>query len=106
MKELDELFTLQSLLSLQGAAAASLLVPNVLAHLIGERFQPYKKWISFIIALGLAYFVAILAETQALTKWIIAFFNGFLIFASAVGINEGASRGTELGERRFFTSWF
>lgn len=106
MEKLDELFTLQSLLSLQGAAVAALLVPNVLTYLVGDVFKPYKKWVSFILAVGLAYLVAFLAPTQAWTKWIVAFFNGFLVFASAIGINEGVSGGTGLGRKRFFASWF
>jgi len=36
---LDALFTLQSLLSLQGSAAAALLVPNVIGYLVGEKFD-------------------------------------------------------------------
>jgi predicted ester cyclase len=106
MEKLNELFTLQSLLSLQGAAAAALLVPNVLIYLFGAGFKPYKKWASFMIAMGLACLTAVLAPTEAWTKWLIAIFNGFLIFASAVGVNEVLSRSTGLGRKRFFASWF
>ena len=42
MEKLDELFTLQSLLSLQGAAFAALLVPNVLTYLVGDVFRTWK----------------------------------------------------------------
>ena len=103
---LDALFTIESLLSLQGSAAASFLVPNVLGYLIGDTFNPYKKWVSFAIAMILAYLVAILSSDAGVTKWILAFFNGFLVFASAVGINQGVSGGTRLGSAKFFQSWF
>ncbi len=106
-EDAKSLFTLTSLLSLQGAAAAALLVPNVLLYLIREPFKPYAKWVSFVIAMVLSYLVAVLATTGDWTKWVLAFFNGFLIFASAVGINQGASSGTSLrGPRGFFQNWF
>jgi hypothetical protein len=106
MDNLDSLFTVQSLLSLQGSAAAALLVPNVLAYLIGDKFNPYKKWVSFVVAMALSYLVAILAPDVDWAKWVLAFFNGCLVFASAVGINQAAGSGTTLGDRRFFGSWF
>ena len=111
MEKLDSLFTLQSLLSLQGSAAAALLVPNVLAVLFGDSFKPAKIWVAFGLAIVLSYLVAFLAPDTAWTKWLLAFFNGFLIFASAVGINQGASsyvgKGLRKGkERHFFQSWF
>lgn len=106
MDNLDELFTIASLLSLQGSSAAALLVPNVLTYLIGDAFKPYKKWISFALAIALSYLVAALAKGTDWTKWILALFNGFLVFASAVGINEAAGRGSTLAGGRFFETWF
>ncbi|MGD9275623.1 MAG: hypothetical protein PVJ67_00460 [Candidatus Pacearchaeota archaeon] len=84
---LDSLFTLQSLLSLQGATAASLVVPNVLGYLFGKKFDDYRKYFSFAISFGLAFMVAVIAKVDW-TGFVVAFFNGFLIFASAVGINK------------------
>ncbi len=92
MDNLSALFTMESLLSLQGSAAAALLVPAVLLYLIGEGFKPVAKWVSFVIALGLSYLVAALAADTGVLKWVLAFFNGFLVFASAVGINQGAAQ--------------
>jgi len=40
----------------------------------------------------LALLTAILASDPSWIKYIIAIFNGFLIFASAIGINEIAAR--------------
>jgi hypothetical protein len=107
---LGAFFTTESLLSLQGAAAAALLVPAGLLFLIGGKFQPYAKWVSFAIALILAYVVAILAvENTSFLKWVLAFFNGFLTFGSAVGINQmGAKQGGNLlgpTDKRLFKDW-
>lgn len=81
-------------MSLQGSAAAALLVPNVLVYLIGESFRPNAKWVAFLISLVLAYMVAYLAVAANKMKWVVAFFNACLIFASAVGINEAANKQT------------
>src|SRR5438309_8679292 len=99
------LFTLTSLLSLQGSAAAALLVTNVLLYLIGDKFKPAAKWVSFIIAIGLAYLVAFLAPGNDWTKWLLAFFNGFLVFASTIGINQAGAGGAKLSSQGFFRSW-
>ena len=88
MDSLESLYTGASLLSLQGSAAAALLVPNVLGNLIGERFDPWRKWTSLGIAMGLALLAAGLATEAGGIKWVVAFFNGFLVFASAMGLNQ------------------
>ncbi len=112
---LNALFTLASLLSLQGAAAASLLVPNVLTYLIGPNFKQYEKWVAFAIAMGLALITAFIATDTSLLKWLVAVFNGFLIFASAIGVNEMAAHtGAQVkaatlsagAKPKFFHSWF
>ncbi len=89
---LSQLFTLESLLSLHGAATAAVLVPNVLVYLVGAPFVPYAKWVSFAIAAGLAFLAAGLATEAGEVKWVVAAFNAFLIFAAAVGVNESFSR--------------
>jgi hypothetical protein len=106
MKALDGLFTLQSVLSLQGAAAASLLIPNVLGYLIGPAFQPYQKWAAFIVAMALALLVAGLAPEKKWTKWLVAVLNGFLIFASAAGLNQTAATLSAPARNQFFGAWF
>jgi hypothetical protein len=111
---LNALFTLTSLLSLQGAAAACLLVPNVLTFLVGANFKPYEKWVAFAIAMVLALVSAFIASEASILKWLVAVFNGFLIFASAIGVNEMAARtgGAALktlspgAKPSFFHSWF
>lgn len=89
---INSFFTMESLMTLQGATAACLLVPNVAAYLIGPEFDKYRKWVSLVIAFGIAFMTAYLAETPLWSKWVLAFFNGLLIFSSAVGINQMAWR--------------
>jgi hypothetical protein len=104
-RDANSLFTATSLLSLQGSAAAALLVPNGLRFLITSIPRWLTKWIAFIIALGLSFMVAYIATDPGFMKWVVAFFNGFLVFASAMGINQAAS-GDNLAQEGFFASWF
>jgi hypothetical protein len=108
---INGLFTLDSLLSLQGAAAAALLVPNVLAYLIGPGFQSYEKWVAFVIAMGLALWTAYRAPKKDSSKWLLAILNGFLIFASAIGVNQAAATASatsapQPAQPPFFHNWF
>ncbi len=114
---LDSLFTVTSLLSLQGSAAAAVLIPNVIGYLIGEKFDKYRKWTSLAIAMALAFLAAFMVDDGPL-KWLVAVFNGFLIFASAMGLNQLPRRNRSkvtAGDKdqelslpkipRFFKSW-
>jgi hypothetical protein len=118
--DLGGLFTVSSLLSLQGAAAACLIVPNVLGVLIGPRFGPrLRNWTAFVLAEALAYVTAAIVDDGNWLRWIIACLNGFLIFASAFGLDSAGSRVTRVSdsrsdavmrgpssaERRFFMPW-
>ena len=107
MGNLDSLYSVASLLTLQGAAAASLLVPNVLGMLIGETFDRYRKWTSFGVALVLAFVAAGLADEASWVKWVVAVFNGFLVFAAAMGVNQLPARHRQAvpDGSRFFRSW-
>jgi hypothetical protein len=117
---LGGLFTVASLVSLQGAAAACLLVPNVLGVLIGPQFSPrLRNWTAFVLAEGLAYLTAVIVNNGSWLHWVIACFNGFLIFSSAFGLDaagaqitgaserrpEAVMRGYSISERRFFVPW-
>ena len=118
---LNSFFTMESLMTLQGATAACLMVPNVVAYLIGPEFDKYRKWVSLVVAFGIAFLTAYFAETPLWSKWVLAFFNGLLIFSSAVGINQMTWRVRVSREARqvsdfflggaaqktaFFKSWF
>lgn len=113
MNDAAGLFTMSSLATLQGGAAAAIIVPNVIGYLVGPSFETGRKWVSFGVALIVAFLAAGLATGVGWEKWILAIFNGFLIFASAMGINEASSSlanseggSTETGPpRRFFFTW-
>jgi hypothetical protein len=120
---MEELFTLESLLSLQGAALASWIVPNVLGYIIGIKFNKLRKYFSLLISFSLAFLIATISKVSW-TGWIVAIFNGFLIFASAVGINQitmspektqeknsrkklmDAIEKPKKNKKQFFSNWF
>lgn len=84
---IDQLFTADSLLTLQGAAAVTYLVPNVLGAII-PMHDRVRALIALIIALGLSFLAATLGDQQGLLTWVVAVFNGFLIAGSALGFNQ------------------
>jgi hypothetical protein len=88
---IDQLFTTDSLLTLQGAAAAAWVVPNVLGSIfpIPNRV---RAAIALVIALGLSFWTASLGEGNDVVTWVVATLNGFLIAGSALGFNQ-ATRG-------------
>jgi hypothetical protein len=109
--KLNSLFTKESLLGLQGAATATLIIPNVLSYLIGANFYPYEKWVAFGVAMLLSLFTAAQAPSKDAGKWLIAIFNGFLIFASAAGLTDALGSGARMSvsagvTNPFFHSWF
>jgi hypothetical protein len=83
----DQLFTTDSLLTLQGSAAAAWLVPNVLGAIfpIPDRL---RAAFALLIALGLSFYAATLGESEGVTTWLVALLNGFLIAGSALGFNQ------------------
>jgi hypothetical protein len=111
---INALYTIQTLVSLQGAAGLCVIVPNILTYLLGPTFKDYAKWVSFGLALFLALLGAAVANDPSWIKWVVALFNGFLIFGSAIGYNEMAARAlrggragrTTEGRPPFFHSWF
>lgn len=88
----SELFTGSSLLSLQGSAAAALLVPNVLNRLNPVSSRT-RELVALLIAIALSYVAAAVADGGGALKWAVAFFNGLLVFAAALGVNEAAASG-------------
>jgi hypothetical protein len=108
---LDDFFTVESLATFQGATAAIVLVVNTLGYLIGERFDKARKWVAFVLALGLEVVLALAADTSGVGPWVVAALNALLIFAAAMGINQGAEHLLGRGDRdrqaglRFFRSW-
>jgi hypothetical protein len=90
---IDQLFTADSLLTLQGAAAVTYLVPNVLGAIVSIPDR-IRALIALVIALGLSFVAATLGEQQGAVTWVVALFNGFLIAGSALGFNQ-VTRGRE-----------
>src|SRR5213594_1729230 len=93
MDHVNSLFTTESLLSFQGATVAAWLVPNALGRLFGNQVVRYRAWIAFVVAMGLALIIAYIATESSVLKWVVAFFNGLIIFMAALGANESGSGG-------------
>ncbi|HET91472.1 MAG TPA: hypothetical protein ENN99_12165 [Chloroflexi bacterium] len=114
-RTLSALFTKESLLSLQGAAAATLLVPNVLTYLIGGSFRPYEKWVALGVAVLISLLITRKVPGKGWSKWIVGLLNGLVIFWSAVGMTEMfgyaarqslSEAGQVSGKLPFFHSWY
>ena len=121
----NSLFSPTTLFTFAGAVTATVLLPNVLATLV-ELHPRILRLIALVVALVLSFVMAILSESTDPVKWLVAFFNGLLIYLSALGANETLSRGlrkpqppmaeqpaaapTAFGggteKRKFFGSWF
>ncbi len=91
---MSEYYTLASLLSFGGAIAAIALIPAVIVFLLPQA-EPFTRWIAFVIALFLAYLGAFVAPGDW-TRWIVAAFNAFVLFAAALGVNQIS---TPIGDR-------
>jgi hypothetical protein len=52
--QIDSLYSAQSLLTLQGSGFAAFVVPAVIGYLVGHGFDGWRKWLSFVIVIGLA----------------------------------------------------
>lgn len=85
---MNDLFTFAALGTLTGATAATLLATNVIGGLIGPSGDKARKWIALGIALALSYVTAAFADDAGPEKWIVAFFNGLVIFSAALGVNQ------------------
>lgn len=118
----SSLFTTQTLFSFAGAVIATALVPNVIAS-VATLPPRTLRLIALIVAMILAFLMAFMADGADWIKWVVAFFNGLLIYLSALGANETLSRGmgraptppptiagTAVGggteKRKFFDTWF
>lgn len=84
----SELFTWESLVTLQGSALACYLVANVLGKLIPPLPDVGRAWIAFLLALGIQIALTLSSEDPTAQTWIVAILNGFLIAASALGLNQ------------------
>jgi len=116
------LFTTQTLFSFAGLVIATAVVPNVIASVTTLPNRTLRL-IALVIALALALLMAYMTAGGDWVKWIVALFNGLLIYLSALGANETLSKGmgkqpaappttlTEVAmdsadKRPFFATWF
>lgn len=85
---MNDLFTWAALGSLTGASAAVLLATNIIGGLIGPNGDKARKWIALGFALLISYITAAFASGAGPEKWVVAFFNGLVIFSAALGANQ------------------
>lgn len=103
-----EFLSFTSLLSLQGATAAVVIVTNTLGSVIGKPADPYRKWIALALSLLLGLLGVTQVEDPTWREWLVATLNGFLIAAAALGINDttvSVVNGAARRRGRIIVSW-
>lgn len=111
-------FTLESMLTLTGASSATYLIANGCQNALN--FNP--KWLALAIAQALSWYgtyVTIFQVDHHLSDYFVAFVNGFLIYATAVGASaiggRRRPRASQMGSgvlsdsktrRGFFETWY
>ena len=84
----QELYTVDSLLTLAGSSAAVFIITSVVGYLIGPKNSPLvKKWLGLVLALGLALLGITQVTNPTVGTWAVAVVNGFLIYLTAIGAN-------------------
>lgn len=84
----NDFYTSTTLLSLTGSASAVWIITSVTGYILEPKdSRNLKKWLGLIISMILAFLGATQIQEQTLLTWVIAFFNGFLIYLTAVGAN-------------------
>ncbi len=76
-----DLFTIESFATLAGASFIVYIITGVIQDVF--KFNP--KWFGLVLSFVVAFLGAILAQ-ESTQHYIVAFFNGFLIYANVVGI--------------------
>jgi hypothetical protein len=77
-----ELLSLETLVTLGGAAFAVTLAGNVCRYV----FSWNPRWMGLVVAMGLAGLGLVLGPDRRWTDWVVALFQGLQIYATAVGI--------------------
>jgi hypothetical protein len=87
-----ELYTTSSLFTLGGSVSAVWIVMSVLSNVFGpQKIKKLKKLLGLILSVGIAILGAAFLEEQTFLTWVVAVFNGLLIYMTAFGINAGVS---------------
>ncbi|MCW2758383.1 MAG: hypothetical protein JWO46_2129, partial [Nocardioidaceae bacterium] len=94
----SDLFTPTSLVTLQGSALAAFLIPNVLGVAV-PKFFPKAAYAATSLGVALAIQLSVASGTtdKDVVTWAVAVLNGFLVAASALGINQATQTGTGVG---------
>jgi hypothetical protein len=90
---IDQLFTTDSLLTLQGGALAAWVVPTVLDYVfVGKLPAWLLRLLSLLIALGLSFYAVTLSDDSGGWTWVVALLNAFLITFTALGLNKSVEK--------------
>lgn len=95
-----ELYTMKTMFTLGGSSAGVWLFTTILALVFNVDVDKYK-WIGLCVALALSFIGAITVEKFNLRLAMVAFFNGLLIYVTAVGINsinQGVSHNKDISK--------
>jgi hypothetical protein len=82
-----ELYTVKTMFTLGGGSAAVWIFTTILAWVFEVDTEKYK-WIGLCIALALSYIGALKLKNLSVQLVTVAFFNGLLIYITAVGIDS------------------
>ena len=112
-----DFFTIESFSTLAGITVIVVVVSGVIQHV----FNINPKWLSLFISCLLSFLGVFLSNKIGAEYYLMAFLNGFLIYANVVGINQitgknidndkvknvpyGATDSTKI-KRNFRTKWF
>ena len=103
-----ELFTWQTLATLTGLSAATLLITNVLRVAMGVD----ARWIGLVVAVVLSGLVWAFASDGSADAAVLAIINSFAVYGCAIGGNQvvGAldaqRQPYHVTDRKFWRSWW
>lgn len=111
-------FTYSSLMTIGGGALAATVVPNVLGMIVALP-RPARAAIALVVGLAIQVVAAArVPDKDGPEIWIVAVLNGFLVAATALGINQVGTAGGSGGggggglaapedgeDKAFFTRW-
>ncbi|NQT80162.1 MAG: hypothetical protein HQ555_07225 [Candidatus Aminicenantes bacterium] len=89
----EEFLTTSTLFTLGGSATAVWIITGVIGDLFeSEISEKIKKWIGLILSLAIVLLGATFVKEPTMLTWVVAVVNGFLVYATAVGINTVMSK--------------
>lgn len=121
MADVNDFFTLESMLTLTGATGATVVISNSLQIVLNKS----PRWLALAVAQFISLGTLFFSKGAIASDYFIAFINGFLVYSTAVGASvftNGAPAGgnmqargaeeatapvaTSSPKRTFFSSWF